>query len=53
MRSDLWRIKLLFKAKTQPANSSSDHEGYEWHNTEVDGRMHSEDVKIIIIIIII
>jgi hypothetical protein len=53
MRADLWRRKLLFKTKTktktktQPANSSSGHRGYEWHNTEVDGQMHSRDAKIV------
>jgi hypothetical protein len=46
MMANLWRKKLLFKAKTQPANNSSDHRGYECHNTEVEGRMHSGDAKI-------
>jgi len=46
MRANLWKRKLLFKGKTQPANSSSDHGGDERHNTEVNGRMHSEDAKI-------
>jgi hypothetical protein len=46
MRVDLWRIKLLFKAKTQPVNNSSGQGEDERHNTEVDGRMHSEDAKI-------
>jgi hypothetical protein len=42
----LKRRKLLFKAKIQPANSSCDQRRDEWHITEVDGRMHSEDAKI-------
>jgi hypothetical protein len=46
MKANLWRRKFLFKAKTQPANSSSGHEGYERNNTKVDGRMYSEDAKI-------
>jgi hypothetical protein len=46
MRADLWKIKLLFKTKTQPASSSSDHGRDERHNTKVDGRMYSEDAKI-------
>jgi hypothetical protein len=46
MRADLWRRKLLFKAKIQPANSNSSHGGDKRHNTEEDGRMHCEDVKI-------
>jgi hypothetical protein len=46
MRANLWKRKLLFKGKTQPANSSSDHGGDERHNTEVNGRMHSGDAKI-------
>jgi hypothetical protein len=37
--------KLLFKAKTQPANSSNQG-GDERHIMEVDGRMHNEDAKI-------
>jgi hypothetical protein len=47
MREDLKRIKLLFKAKIQPANSSSDQGEDERHSTEIDGRMHSvlEDMK--------
>jgi hypothetical protein len=36
MMADLKRIKLLFKATTQPANNSSGQEGDERHNTEVD-----------------
>jgi hypothetical protein len=49
MRVDLWRIKLLFKAKIQPANSSSSssHGGYERHNTKIDGQMYSGDTKIV------
>jgi hypothetical protein len=39
-------IFFLFKAKTQPANNSSGHEGDERHNTKVDGQMYSENVKI-------
>jgi hypothetical protein len=46
MMADLWRRKLLFKAKTQPANNSSGHGGYERHNTEVGGWMHSGETKI-------
>jgi hypothetical protein len=46
MRADVKRIKLLFKTKTQPANSSSGQRGDEWHNTEVCERMHNEEVKI-------
>jgi hypothetical protein len=43
MRIDLKRIKLLFKAKTQPANSSSSSRGRnEQHIMEVNGWMHSE-----------
>jgi hypothetical protein len=38
--------KLLFKAKTQSANSNDGYEGYERHDTEVDGRqMHNEEAK--------
>jgi hypothetical protein len=46
MRADLWRRKLLLKVKMQPANSNSNHGWDERHNTEVNGRMHSEDAKI-------
>jgi hypothetical protein len=46
MRVDLWRRKLLFKAKTQPGNSSSGHGKDERHNTEVDRRIHSGEAKI-------
>jgi hypothetical protein len=46
MMVDLKRRKLLFKAKTQPTNNNSGHRGDEWHNTDVDGRMHSGDAKI-------
>jgi hypothetical protein len=46
MRTDLKRIKLLFKSKTQPANSSSCRGGDEWHNTEVNGRMYSAETEI-------
>jgi hypothetical protein len=46
MRADLKRIKLLFKAKTQPENSNSSQGGDERHNTEVDRQMHSKDTKI-------
>jgi hypothetical protein len=43
MRLDLWKKKsILFKAKTQLANSGSGHGGNERHNTDVDGRMHSK-----------
>jgi hypothetical protein len=47
MRVDLWRRKSLFKAKSQPSNTSNDHGGDKWHNTAVDGRMHNGEVKII------
>jgi hypothetical protein len=47
MMTNLWRVKLLFKAKIQPANSSNSHGGDERHNTEVDGQMHSRNAKII------
>jgi hypothetical protein len=46
MRANLKRIKLLFKAKTQPANNSSAQRGDERHNTEVDGRMYSREIKV-------
>jgi len=46
MMADIKRIKLLFKAKTQPINSSSDQERDERHNAEVDGRVHSGVAKI-------
>jgi hypothetical protein len=46
MRANLWRRKLLFKAKTQPANNSSGHERYERHNTQVNGRMYNGEAKI-------
>jgi len=39
--------KLLFKAKTQPANSSSGHGGDKWHNMEVDGRIYNGETKIV------
>jgi len=45
MRADLKGIKLLFETKTQSAKSSSQR-GNERHITEVDGWMHSEEVKI-------
>jgi hypothetical protein len=41
MRVDLKKIKLIFKAKTQPANSSSDQGGDECHSAEIDKRMHN------------
>jgi hypothetical protein len=44
--ADLKRIKLLFKAKTQSANSSSGQGKDERHNIEVDGRMHNGKAKI-------
>jgi hypothetical protein len=46
MMTDLKRIKLLFKAKTQPANNINDQGGDKQHNTKVDGQMHSRNVKI-------
>jgi hypothetical protein len=45
MKTDLKRRKLLFKIKTQPTNRSSDQGRDEWHNTEVDERMHSGEAK--------
>jgi hypothetical protein len=39
--------KLLFKIKTQLANSSRGHERDEQHNTEVDERMRNGDAKIV------
>jgi hypothetical protein len=45
--TDLKRRKLLFKAKTQPANSSNGQRGDERHNKEVDGWMHSRYYKIV------
>jgi len=47
MRVDLWRRLLSFKAKIQPANSNNGHKEDERHDTEVDGLMHSEEVKIV------
>jgi hypothetical protein len=46
MRANLWRKNLLFKAKSQLANSRSGYEGYERHNIEVGGQMHSGETKI-------
>jgi hypothetical protein len=46
MMADIKRRKILFKAKTQPTNSSNGQGGDEGHIMEVDGRMHSGDVKI-------
>jgi hypothetical protein len=46
MRADIKRIKLLFKAKIQPAKSSSSQGGDERHNTVVYGCMHSGEAKI-------
>jgi hypothetical protein len=46
MRTNLKRIKLLFKAKTQPANYNSGQGGDQWHDTEIDGQMYSGDTKI-------
>jgi hypothetical protein len=43
---DLKRRKLLFEAKTQPTNNSRCQGGDERHIMEVDGRMHSRNVKI-------
>jgi hypothetical protein len=43
----LWRRKLLFKAKTQLANSSSSHKGDKQHNTKVDGWMHNREANIV------
>jgi hypothetical protein len=41
MSADLWRRKLLFKVKTQPANNNIGHGGDGQYNTEVNERMHS------------
>jgi hypothetical protein len=46
--TDLKRRKLLFKAKTQPANSSNGHEVDERHNIEVDGQMLSGEAQLLI-----
>jgi hypothetical protein len=49
MMTNLKRKKkkeLLFKTKTQPANSNNDQGGDERHNIEVNRRMHSGDAKI-------
>jgi hypothetical protein len=46
MRAKLKRKKLLFKAKIQPANSSSGQGGDERHSTKVDERMYSREMKI-------
>jgi len=46
MEVDLQRRKLLFKAKTQPANNNNNQGEGEWHNTEVVRRMHIRDAKI-------
>jgi hypothetical protein len=46
MRANLKKKKLLFKAKTQLANSSSSQGGDEQHNKEVNGRMHSGEAEI-------
>jgi hypothetical protein len=43
MKADLKGRKLLFKAKTQPINSSRSQGRDEWHITKVDERMHSGD----------
>jgi hypothetical protein len=47
MMVDLWKRKLLFKTKTQPANSNDRHGGDERHNTDIDRRMHSRYAKIV------
>jgi hypothetical protein len=51
MRTDLKRIKLLFKTKTktktQPANNSNGQGGDEWYSTEVNWWMHNGDAKIV------
>jgi hypothetical protein len=44
--TNLKRIKLLFKAKTQPANNNSDQGRDVRHNTKVDRQMHSGYTKI-------
>jgi hypothetical protein len=47
MRANLKRKKkLLFKAKTQPTNSSSSQGGDERHNTDINGWIHNGDAKI-------
>jgi hypothetical protein len=45
MRADIKRRKLLFKLKTQPANSNNGQKRNE-HSTEVDGCMHSREAEI-------
>jgi hypothetical protein len=45
MRADIKRRKLLFKLKTQPANSNNGQKRNE-HSTEVDGCMQSIEDKI-------
>jgi hypothetical protein len=42
MRAFLNRRKLLFKVKTQLANSNSQG-GYEQHNAKVNGQMYNEE----------
>jgi hypothetical protein len=46
MMADLKKMKLLFKAKIQPANSSSGQRKGKRHSTKVDGQMYSKYVKI-------
>jgi hypothetical protein len=50
MMADLVRRKLLFKVKTQLANSSSGQGGDERHSAEVNRQMHSEEIKIVDIV---
>jgi hypothetical protein len=38
--------KTLIQSKNTIASNSSVQGVDEWHNTEVDGRMHSEEAKI-------
>jgi hypothetical protein len=48
MRADLKSIKLLFKAKTQPANSNSSQRGDEQHITEIDRGCIAKKPKLLI-----
>jgi hypothetical protein len=49
MKAYLERRKLLFKTKNrnkQPASSSSDWGGDEWHNIVEGGRTHNGDAEV-------
>jgi hypothetical protein len=45
--AELKKIKLLFKAKTQPAAVVNGYRGNKRHITDVDGQMHSGYAKIV------